>query len=884
MARARPALIAFNRGLLSTSGLARVDIERVKLSAEEQTNWMPRVLGSMTLRPGLEYTGATKDNNQARQIPFVFSTDDTADIELTANVMRVWVDDELITRPTVTAAVTNGTFDTDLTGWTDSDEGGSASTWATGGYMSLVGTGTLSAIRDQEITVNEPSTEHALRIVITRGTIILKLGIAQGDGSYIETLLGRGTHSVSLTPTANFWIRVQNVSIPASLINNIEVEAAGVMEIPTPWTAAHLDKVRRTQSGDIIFVATDGLQQRQIERRSTSSWSVVLYEPGDGPFRILNIDPITITPTATTGDTTLTASKEIFKSTHVGALFRLTQTGQSATADISAEDTFTDDIRISGIGGGRAFTISVTGIIDSTVTLQRSVGAPGDWVDVEQYTVTTVKSFNDELDNQIIYYRLGIKSGDYGTDTCTCLLSYSSGSQTGIARVTAFTSSTVVSAAVLDAFGNTTAATDWNEGTWSDFRGYPSSVAIDEGRLWWFGKDLMIASISDAFLSFDDTFEGDAGTIQRSIGSGPVDTINWAMSLNRLLIGTENDSANIDAVRADANSSLAIKSSSFDEPITPTNFSIKASASTGFYVDRSGQRVWQLLYGEKGFDYQSQEVTITVPDLFEGGISHIALQQKPEMRLHCIKSDGTMGVLIYDIAENVKCWVEIETDGIVEDVSVRPGTEEDQVYYIVRRVINGSVVRYREKFALESECRGGSVNKQADAFILYNGPSTTAITGLSHLEDEEVVVWGNGKFNGTYTVSSGAITLNSAISEGVIGLGYQARYKSVKLAYGASNGTSLLLRKRISEIGVILENTHYQGLQYGQDLDHLEDLPTVEDGVAVPADTVWDQYDKDEFPFNGEWTTDARLFLVANAPKPATVLAGVLTIETSDRG
>jgi hypothetical protein len=52
MGKMTNALLAFNRGLQSRLGLARIDLERTALAAEVQTNWMPRSLGSMMLRPG----------------------------------------------------------------------------------------------------------------------------------------------------------------------------------------------------------------------------------------------------------------------------------------------------------------------------------------------------------------------------------------------------------------------------------------------------------------------------------------------------------------------------------------------------------------------------------------------------------------------------------------------------------------------------------------------------------------------------------------------------------------------------------------------------------------------------------------------------------------
>ena len=114
--------ITFNRGLVSKLALARQDVKRVGLSADLHTNWMPRILGSMMLRPGTEYIGTTNSNALSRHLEFIFAIDDTAVIELIANVMRVRLSDSIIQRSSVSTAVTNGLFTTDLTGWTDSDE------------------------------------------------------------------------------------------------------------------------------------------------------------------------------------------------------------------------------------------------------------------------------------------------------------------------------------------------------------------------------------------------------------------------------------------------------------------------------------------------------------------------------------------------------------------------------------------------------------------------------------------------------------------------------------------------------------------------------------------------------------------------------------------
>ncbi len=876
--------IAFNRGLLSSSGQARVDLPRTALSAEVMTNWDPRVLGPMSLRPGLEHIRSLL--GVSRQFPFVFSVDETAQLDISDGLMRVSIDDVLLSRPTVTAAVTNGDFTTDLTGWTDNDESGGASSWFAG-QMALLGNGTNAAIRDQEVTLVESGVVHALRIVVTRAPVMLRVGSTAGDDDYIgETTLGCGTHSLAFTPTTNFHIRFMNRRSFSTLVDSCNVEAAGTVTVPTPWAAADLFKVRPVQSNDVVYMSCVGYQTRKIERRDSGSWSVVLYEPEAPPLLSLNASPVTIAPSALSGDINLIASKPLFKATNVSSIYRIDSVGQNVTATLTGDNQFTQPIRVAGVGGSRAFGVTTTGTWTATITLQSSVAEPGNWVDVESYTTNQSKTFNDELDNQIIFYRIGIKTGGYTSGTANAQLVYTSGSISGRARVTNFVSSVSVGASVLESFGATTASSDWQESRWSARRGFPSANTIFEGRLWFGSSNRIDGSESDLFESFDEDTEGDAGPISRSIGEGPVDSIHWMLPLNRLLIGTISTSANIAALKLDRNNVLSGRSSSFDEPLTATNFNLKPSAPGAVFVQRARNRLLAVEFDLNQNDYSESDLSISVPDLHEqipGGldrrIKHTAIEYEPEKRIHCLREDGTATVCVFDRAENVVCWIEIETDAVIEDICVQPGVERDRVYYSVNRGGN----RYLWKFALREECRGGQANKQADGFVHYSGVSTATITGLSHLNGEEVVAWGDGVDLGTYTVSSGQVTLSQACTVATVGLGYQARWKSSKNAFADAAGTALNQPKRIDGLAVILQNTHCRGLQYGPDFDTLDDLPLVEDYDELDHDTVHEFYDKDSFEFPGDWSTDSRLCLVANAPRPCTVLAATLTMQTNDK-
>lgn len=882
------AFYGFNRGLVSPLALARVDMKRLSFSAETMDNWMPRVLGSMMFRPGLGYLGSTHNDSQARFLPFVFSVDDTAAVELTNLLMRVWLDDAVITRPSVTSTVANGNFDTDLSSWTDNDEGSAVSQWASGGYMQLTGTGTESAYRDQQVTVSggNVGVEHGLKVIVARGPVAFRVGSTLADDDYIgETLLDTGEHSLAFTPTGNFFIRFGSDLKRAVFVSSVNVESAGPMTLTSPWPTASLRLIRADQSGDILFCACKGFLQRKIERRGLRSWSLVRYLSDNGPYLTENKTEITMAAGALSGNTTITASRAYFLSDHVGCLFKIRSVGQRVTASIAAQNTFTTNIEVSSTGEERRFAITLTGTWSATVTLQRSIGVVGNWVDVTSFTANTATTYNDSLDNQLVFYRIGIKTGDYGSGTVTATLDYPLGSKTGVGRVTDFVSDTVANIEVLSEFGSTDASKFWSEGSWSTISGFPTAVAFYEGRLWWAGKNGIYGSVSDDFYNFNPDTVGDSGPINRTVGSGPVDDINWLLPLQRLIVGAEG-------------AEHSIRATSFDEVLTPTNFNIKEAStqgsnsaiackidSRGVYVQRGGTRLFELAFDSEVGDYSSTEDTIIVPEVGDPGIVHVAVQRLPDTRIHCIREDGVAGVLVHNHVENVLCWVTVTTDGIIEDAMVLPGDVEDAVYYVVKRTINGVTKRYYELWALESEARGETITKTSDSHASYSGVATTSLSGLSHLEGKEVTVWGNGKDLGRKTVVGGSInSLPEAVTSAVVGLPYTGQWKSTKLAYANPNEPAqLTYHKRVTQLGFVLADTYYQSLRFGPSFDVMDDMPLSENSQDIPNAVVRGTYDEELIEFPGEWSGDSRICIEAESPRPVTVLAAILAFESEPK-
>jgi hypothetical protein len=175
------------------------------------------------------------------------------------------------------------------------------------------------------------------------------------------------------------------------------------------------------------------------------------------------------------------------------------------------------------------------------------------------------------------------------------------------------------------------------------------------------------------------------------------------IALQRLLIGTEG------AVST-------VKSSSFDEPLTPTNLSIKDSSSTGaafcrpcsrryrgLFIDRSGKALFELSFDGTNSDYNATQMSKLSTDLFASGVKQLAVQRRPDTRLWIVMNDGTCVCVVYEPLEQVLAFIPIVTDGDFESAAVLPADDQDRVYFVVNRTINGSTVRYIEKMALDTK-------------------------------------------------------------------------------------------------------------------------------------------------------------------------------------
>lgn len=112
--------------------------------------------------------------------------------------------------------------------------------------------------------------------------------------------------------------------------------------LATPWTTAQIPQIVWSQTADTLLVVHPDVSPRKITRTSHAAWTIVewAFHEHEGvihqPTHKFAADTITVTPSATSGTITLTASAAAFQAGHVGLRMRIAAKEVLVTAFTSA--------------------------------------------------------------------------------------------------------------------------------------------------------------------------------------------------------------------------------------------------------------------------------------------------------------------------------------------------------------------------------------------------------------------------------------------------------------------------------------------------------------------------------------------------------------------
>lgn len=578
------------------------------------------------------------------------------------------------------------------------------------------------------------------------------------------------------------------------------------LELVTPYTAQELADLQVVQSADVMTIVHPNHPVKELKRMSATGFTladkVFEYPPMLDP----NLEEDhTITPSAVDGEgITLTASHDTFAAGNVGGYFQLIHTRSENKIEIDFEaDGTTGTLEVKGY-----WTFTTHGTWSGTVTIQRSydygtLGANATWQDLRTYSSaadSNVSTDGEEEDDDV-YYRLkmdGYAASTTGTlNLCRCLFVNPDFVTTGVVKITAVTSARSATGNVIRKLGGTDETHEWNEGAWSDRRGFPRAVTFFEERMVFAGTAARPQTVWASKTGDWDNFllsGKDDAALEFTLASDTVNDIRWLCQHDALVIGA-------------ADSEWTLSASSADAPLTPTNFKVRRQSVYGsgsipalmageviLFIQRGGRKVREFVYSWEKDGYTSPDLTILADHITGSGIVETALQQLPDTVLWCVLADGTAAALTYEREQQVTGWHRHVTDGTIKSVCVVPAGAEDKVYFAVLR---------QGRIFIEVLAGRGDMWYVDAGLRKTAAENFSTVEGLAHLKGQTVAVLADGAAETRKTVdANGKIVLDNPARSAVVGLPYTSVLSPMPIELELQNGHSLLRQKAIGELRI----------------------------------------------------------------------------------
>ena len=478
------------------------------------------------------------------------------------------------------------------------------------------------------------------------------------------------------------------------------------LEVATPWPVSVISELKFTQSADVMTVCHNNYPPLEIRRYGEADWRTAAVTTTSGPFQDVNTNVgVTVYASGRSGAVTLTASGGIFKSWHIGKLFYMEQksvdsigrwvTGEKA--DLNSECRYQENYYRCVNAGERQHTGPV---------------AP---------THTT----GDSWDGWAVA----------GSDAYGVLWRYLH-SGFGVCRITSVSSDGLTATADVvtrqdgeielpaQVVGAENATYKWAHYAWNDNDGYPGTVTYYQQRLIFAGstaypQTIWCSRTGDYHNFYRSNPKVDDDAITYNYAGRQLNKIMHLLDVGQLIVLTSGGEFK---VTGDNTGSLtgtggfAMSGQSFNgsSDLAPINV-----GSVALYVQQKGSIIRDLFYSFDQDSFQSSDLTLLASHLFSGySITDWALSIQPFSVAWCVRSDGLLLGLTYLREQQVYAWhPHPMINGAVESVCCISEGQEDAVYALIRRNINGSTVRYVER--LSSRLFSG----QSDAFFVDSGLS-----------------------------------------------------------------------------------------------------------------------------------------------------------------
>jgi len=211
------------------------------------------------------------------------------------------------------------------------------------------------------------------------------------------------------------------------------------------------------------------------------------------------------------------------------------------------------------------------------------------------------------------------------------------------------------------------------------------------------------------------------------VAAREANTIRHIIPLTEMILLTSAAEWRVTSVNSDA--------------ITPSSVSVKPQSYVGasnvqpiivnnslLYEAARGGHVRELGYNWQANGFITGDLSIRAPHLFDNHtLSDMTFSKSPHPIAWFVREDGKLLGLTYMPEQQIGAWHQHDTDGLFESVCVVAEGNDDAVYFVVQRTVNGVAKRYVERMA------GRWFDAQEDAYFVdcgstYDGANTTATT------------------------------------------------------------------------------------------------------------------------------------------------------------
>lgn len=716
----------------------------------------------------------------------------------------------------------------------------------------------------------------------------------------------------------------------------IESPPGTPVEVASPYLEADLKYLRVRQSGDVLYIWCRGYRVRVLTRLSETSWTLESYDTEDGPYMPIDPKGTTLTLNATNHITPISgAGGTVTQSGGVGTnlLDRNLATDAQLSAGstgwlqyqhpggqqrvpnaywiASAGNSFSQDMvtgwKLSGSNDGVTFTV-----LDSR---QNETG----WGQNE------IRYFEFENESAFEYLRVEFIGGGGDDATPTVLaevaiaehgdymtpLTLTASSGNGInnnagfnagdvdrpirllggdgrwrwAKIVSFVSATQVLVRVYgQALPDTRPISTWRLGAFSASSGWPASGAIYEDRLIHARTPTDPLSVWASVSSDYDNFRTstplqDDDSISLRLTGGELNDIRWLMESRDIVAGT---AGNIRAVgRANENAAFSATNvkqrrestvdASFAEPLQIENMLV--------FLDAAEARLYEAAYTYEVEGYLARELSALNEHLFGVGVDQIAYQSHPHRIIWGRRLDGKLVAATYDRDQKVFGVTLVDYGDEVESIMSLPGNRKTDIWMTVKRVAPSGPGRHIELMAEFFRTGFGTqgVPVYGTGALIYSGAPISTVTGLAHLNGNEVGVWADGRDVGTFTIDGSTIQLENPASSIVVGRRIPGRIEGLRLEnIGSREGTSMGRKMNILSARVDIYDSG--PLKVGS-LNEVHEMVFEDDSENDPYGPQPLRTGMFGLEVNDSWRNNGVFAIEVDSMYPATVRAVSLEVE-----